>query len=60
MVLISQEMQPVHVAKKAKKEKKEKKLSDVTSHVCAQTTHVELPPLNVGVARILSGRVYFS
>jgi len=27
-----------------KKRKKEKKLRDVKSHVCAQTTHVALPP----------------
>ena len=49
---------PGHVEKKAKKErprsdglKKEKKLRDLTSHVCAQITHVELPPpkLSCGV-----------
>ena len=34
-----------------KKEKQDKKLSDVTNHVCAQTTHAELPPpkLSCGV-----------
>ena len=39
-------------SKKRKKErKKEKKLRDLTSHVCAQTTHVALPPpkLSCGV-----------
>jgi len=42
-------MRPKRALKQAKKKekKKEKKLRDVTSHIFAQTTHVELPPTKV-------------
>ena len=42
IVLISQEMRPGRVAKKAKNKEK-KKLRDVTSHIFAQTTYIDIP-----------------